>query len=198
MLAINSMTGEETNAWGVLRACAHVEHFTEPVPAVFRWTSNPANFKNRAVRCILISKMFRCGNLSLRTGGYVPSLLFWSHGGLTLETGDILGHTVQFNVSFGGPLTKDICGGSFYKVKTMPFMRCGLCSVSISGNVFLPSKLRRRAWSSSVWMGTSVPPFKWQTIRASPLPHRGCFPCGCPPCSQSQTLSEEESSGLPV
>lgn len=67
---------------------------------------------------------------------YILALLFWSCHGLALEKRDLLGHTAQFDISFGGQLMNYIHGRGFYKVKTMPFIRCGLCSISTSRNVF--------------------------------------------------------------
>lgn len=83
-------------------------------------------------------------SLCLRTGRFDLSLLFWSHCGGALEDRDPLGHTGQFDRSFGGQLTEDIRGRSFF-IKLKPCLLLGvdgMCSAPTSLNVFLLSNLR--------------------------------------------------------
>lgn len=100
----------------------------------------------------------------------------------------------QFDISFGGPLTMTSLEGAVLKLKQCLWLGvdCAMCRLVGMFSLPLSCEGGPRAPVSECAQG--FPLSEWQTVRASPLPHGGCFPCGCPPCSQSShTLSEEET-----
>lgn len=99
--------------------------------------------------------MLHCGNVCQNrwicphVSAFLATWLACSWG----EDSDTLRHDGQFDISFGEHQPRTYLEGIFVdSVKTiMPFIRCGPCTASTSENVpFLPSVLRRKAWSSNV------------------------------------------------